>query len=257
VFDPICVRGSQDGRRPAGQSLVEGVAGGPEPGAQLTTLLGIDPAMVGFTALCVYTFDRRSGRRWVIDVKVMKGPTPTQLREMIERLVDQYRPMEVVVEANGFQTYLAKDPLVTKMLASRGVVMRPHYTHSRNKLDPVYGVGSMAPLFGSLALVEHQKQHQKDNLISLPGSNSPGMKVLIDQLVSWDPDVATRKLTQDAVMAMWVAETRARELIVGEKGRQSFQPKSGFLSANDQAKRFTVRLSDAAEYARTTRSTFL
>ncbi len=257
VFDPICVRGSQDGRRSAGQFPQPGVAGGMNEGAQLTTLIGVDPAMVGVSALCVYSFDRRSGQRWVIDVKALKGPTPTQLREMIERLVDQFRPIEVVVEANAFQSYLTKDPLVTRMLASRGVVMRPHYTHSKNKLDPTYGVGSLAPLFGSLSLVEHQRQHQGDNLLSLPASTSPGMKVLIDELVQWDPGTAVRHLRQDTVMSLWIAETRARELIVGERGRQSFQPRSGFLSANDQSKRFTVRLSDAAEFARSSNDVYL
>jgi hypothetical protein len=46
-------------------------------------------------------------------------------------------------------------------------------------------------------------------------------------------------------------------LMVPEGGRRGFQPRSGFLSANDQAKRFTVRLSDAAEYARSSQDVYM
>jgi hypothetical protein len=81
--------------------------------------------------------------------------------------------------------------------------------------------------------------------------------MFLDELISWDPTLAVRKRQQDTVMAWWVAETRARELMVPEGGRRGFQPRSGFLSANDQAKRFTVRLSDAAEYARSSQDVYM
>jgi hypothetical protein len=257
VFSPTCVKGAQDGRRSAGMMPVPGVTGGCEPGARLVTIIGVDPAVVGNSAFCVYTLDPRTGQRWVIDMKVLKGPTPTQIREMLERLVDQFKASEVIVEANAFQRYMVQDPTVKKMLASRGVVMKPHYTHSHNKQDPEYGVASMSPLLGTEAIIEHRPTHQKDNLVSFPGATSPGMKMFLDELISWDPTLAVRKRQQDTVMAWWVAETRARELMVPEGGRRGFQPRSGFLSANDQAKRFTVRLSDAAEYARSSQDVYM
>lgn len=247
VFDPVCVLGSQDGRRSAGMALTPGVAGGPDAGALLSTVIGVDPAVSGYSAFCVYTFDRRSGRRWVIEVKVGRAMTPAQMRQTLEGLADTYKPIEIVIEANAFQSYMIKDQLLVQSMASRGVVIKPHYTHSRNKMDPTAGVASLAPLFGSTSMLEHQKQHNKDNLISLPAKTSTGIKVLVEELIAWDPELETRKRKQDCLMALWVAETRARDLIVGDNGRRPFQPKSGFLSERDQAKRFTVRLSDLAQ----------
>jgi hypothetical protein len=250
TFDPVCVRGSIDGRRGAGQPLIPGTPEGPEPGAMLTTLIGVDPAVVGNTAMCVYTFDRRSGRRWVMDVRVLPGPTPRQIREELERLVDKYRPMEVVVEANAFQLYLVRDEQVNRFLANRGVPMRPHYTYG-NKVDPVYGVASMAPLFGTVAreAARNNVKHQRDNLISLPNQSVPGVKILVDELVSWNPETPTRHLRQDAVMSLWISETRARELI-STANRRAHANRNPFLSERDLGRRFTVRLSEAAEYAR-------
>jgi hypothetical protein len=169
------------------------------------------------------------------------------MRQTLEGLADTYKPIEIVIEANAFQSYMIKDQLLVQSMASRGVVIKPHYTHSRNKMDPTAGVASLAPLFGSTSMLEHQKQHNKDNLISLPAKTSTGIKVLVEELIAWDPELETRKRKQDCLMALWVAETRARDLIVGDNGRRPFQPKSGFLSERDQAKRFTVRLSDLAQ----------
>ncbi len=248
VFDQSCVRGSIDGRRGAGQPLVTGVAGGPDSLGNVSTIIGVDPAVVGNTAMCVYSFDRRSGQRWVMDMKVIQGPTPKQIREMLEGLVDKYRPMEVVVEANAFQLYLVKDEGINRFLANRGIPMKPHYTYG-NKLDPVYGVASMAPLFGTTAVEGVHVRHQKDNLLSLPNQSVPGVKILVDELVSWNPDTPTRHLRQDAVMALWVAETRARDLIRSSE-RRSHARANGFLSDRDLSRRYTVRLSEAAAFAR-------
>lgn len=255
TFDPWCVKGSIDGLRGSGV-LVPGVTGHPEPGAQVFTIVGIDPAVVGNTAACVYAFDRRSARRWIVDMRVITGPSPRQIRELIESLVEKYHPQEVVVEANAFQLYLVQDENINRFLASRGIPMKPHYTY-RNKLDPLYGVASMAPLFGTTTRDQHRVVHQKDNLVSLPNQSTPGIKKLVDELVAWNPTTPTRHLQQDAVMAMWVAETRARELI-NVTSRQSFALKNSFLSERDKARRFTVDLSDAAMVAgRDPRSVYL
>lgn len=248
IFDAVCVRGSIEmGRQPG--PLMPGVSAGVPAGARPYVMLSIDPAMVGNTAFVVYAVDRGTGQRWVLDVKVITGPTPKQMREQIEDLVTRYSPSEVIVEANAYQLALVQDENINRFLASRGVVMKPHYTHSGNKKDEKYGVASMSVLFGTTTNAGGGSKvtHQGDNLLSLPATNhGPGIKKLIDELLVWSPEWKSGKgPQQDCIMAMWFAETRAREIVNTSK-RTAFQQGNRFLSERDKARRYTVNLSDLA-----------
>lgn len=244
TFDPVCVRGSVDGMRGAGQPLVVGTAGGPEPNWQPYTIIGVDPAIKGVAAFCVYTVDRASGRRWVMDMKGMKAPRPDQIRDQIIALAEKYHPQEVRVEANAYQLAIVQDATLSRWLASRGIPLKPHLTYA-NKTDELYGVAAMSSLFGSARTEGHRRLHNKDNLISLPNTSVPGIKVLIDELVAWSPTTPVRNLRQDHLMALWICETRALEL-VRTAGRKPFAQPSKFLSRQRKNSRMIVNLSDLA-----------
>ena len=246
IFDPVCVRGAVNGMRKPGP-LIAGAAGHPENPDYFYRVIGIDPAMSGDTAAVALAVDRRSGRRYVMDVNVMTAPTPQAIRELIESWSDRYKPHTVVVESNAFQLFLTKDEAIRAGLASRGIAYRPHYTGS-NKQDPEFGVASLAPLFGTKVRREGQEamKHAGDNLIELPDSSrSDGVKKLIDQLVTWQPGVRGSKLKMDAVMALWFAELVARETLFSVEASQNFVV-SEFTAASDSESRYVIDLDQLA-----------
>lgn len=243
IFQPECIRGSIDGYRGAGQ-LQPGVPGHPDSNAQLFTVIGVDPAVKGNTAVCVYTLDRKSGRRWVLDMRVMTSATPKIMKDSIKDCVEKYRPEEVIIEANAFQLALVQDEELTEWMAARGIPMRPHYTYA-NKKDETYGVAAMSSLFGSS--VRNSRGiavHQKDNIISLPNQSSAGIKKLVDELIAWNPEKTAKAGTTDCLMALWFCELRAKELMFKQNRASHYGGANKFLSERDKARRFTVRLDD-------------
>lgn len=245
IFDTVAVNGSVNGMRKAGP-LDASMSGHPAHPESMYRICGIDPAIAGNTALTAYAVDRRSGERWVMDVAVMAGPTPDQIREEMKRMVDVYKPHEFVVETNGFQGFLAYDTELNQYMASRGVVMKPHRTGD-NKQDPDFGVASMAPLFGSVSVsTQNRRVHNGNNLIHLPSTQSHGVKMLVEELVSWSPHVKTKNRRQDAVMSLWFCELRAREVIQTGSNRRNFGSNNPFLSDRDRDRRLVVNLDEVA-----------
>ena len=247
TFDPVCVKGSMDARRNVGP-LVAGAHDAPKNMASVYVMCGVDPAVKGNTGFCVYAVDRLSGRRWVLDAYYLTAPTPKQIRERIEEITVKFSPHEFIVEANAYQLALVQDELINEFLASRGVLMKPHYTHSHNKKDLEYGVASMSGLFGTTEInsVNKAAVHAGDNLLSLPQGHTPGIKKLVDELVSWSAEVPTRYRQQDLVMSMWFCELRARELVTSSKRKQFYGGTSAFLSQRDRDRRYVVNLDDIA-----------
>jgi hypothetical protein len=178
----------------------------------------------------------------------MDAPTPLRIRQLIYNWTELYNPSEWVIESNAFQLFLTQDTEVTKFLATRGVPLKPHHTGT-NKADALFGVASLQPLFGgeiSKGLNQGYK-HDGQNLIELPDMKvGEGVKTLVEQLVTWDPTVKTKHLTQDAVMALWFAELAARKIL--ERGRQgdSFFGSNSFTSVRDSNNRMVIPLDDLA-----------
>ena len=239
IFDPICVHGSVNGGRKAGPLNPE-LLHHPKSTDSMYTICSMDPAIAGNTAAVAYSVDRVTGKRYILDVKVMTGPTPAQIRDLIRQMTDLYKPKEWVIETNAFQGFLVYDEEINTEMASRGIVVKPHHTGS-NKKDPEFGVASMSGLFGTVVTDQTIKKHKGDNLIELPSSQNYGVKVLVEELVSWNPDVPTRKRRQDTVMALWFAELRAREVIQRASGRAQFQ-RNSYRSDGDKARQMTVDL---------------
>lgn len=249
VFDPVCVRGSVNGLRKPGM-LVEGAAGHPPNCTNFYRVIGIDPAMSGDTAAVAYAVDRRTQRRYVMDVNIITAPTPAAIRNLIKDWVGAYQPHTVIVESNAFQLFLTQDEEIRNFLSSRGVAYRPHYT-GNNKTDPEFGVASLAPLFGTKTFREGQvtTKHAGDNLIELPDiRNSEHIKKLIEQLITWVPGKRGKQLKMDAVMALWFCEIVGRETL--QRGpNTSYFIKNEFTPENSAKSRYVINLDDLAAAA--------
>ena len=236
IFDPVCVRGSIDGMRKSGP-LNAGYPGHPKDTNGFTVICGLDPAMVGDTAVVAYAVNRNDHKRYILDTHKITRPTPAQIRQLIFDWTEAYHPSEWVVEKNAFQAFLTQDEGIRQHLASRGVQLKEHHT-GNNKWDAGFGVASMATLFGTKQQADGK--HHRDNLIHLPSDQTENVKSLIEQLITWSP---TTKGKTDMVMALWFCEIRAREMLnYGQYAKNHM--KNPFLSRSEMGKRTVVNIDE-------------
>lgn len=219
VFKAALVARAVNGQRMAGP-LKAGAVGHPEQGGLGHYLIGsMDPAMVGNTAAIVYSVDRATGKRYVLDIHDQPAMTPAAIKDLIKKWTEKYHLNEWRIEKNAFQQYLTQDADLRDWLAGRGCVLKEHHTGT-GKWDAEFGVASVAPLFGSMD--ENTGRTITDPLIELPATKRhEAAKRLVEQLVSWTPEAARKQRgpKTDIVMALWFAEIRAREVISGGKQR--------------------------------------
>jgi hypothetical protein len=235
IFDPVCVRGSIDGMRKAGR-LVPGHPGHPRDLSGFSVICGLDPAMVGDTAVVCYAIDRVSHKRYIVDAIKITRPTPAAIRQLIFDWTGLYQPSEWIVEKNAFQSFLTQDEGIRQNLASRGVLLREHHTGT-NKWDSGFGVASMSTLFGTK---QFDGKHHRDNLIHLPSDQTENVKALIEQLITWSP---TTKGKTDMVMALWFCEIRAREML-NQGMHKTHHMKNPFLSRSEIGKRTVINIDE-------------
>jgi len=227
IFPADKVMASVDGMRAAGL-MQRGLRGHRDYGMDgLHVIGGFDPAITGYAAAVVLGVDRRTGVRWVLDVWTEANQKPHGMTAKLKELTLKYNVREWVVEKNMHQ--LIHDQDLRNFLGNRGCVMKEHYT-GNNKNDLDFGVASMAMLFdGAL---------KDEGLIRIPQrSQNEGVKAFLEQLITWFPQSKAR---QDTVMALWFAETRARELANGEAS--VFHMSNPYLTERDKQKQMTVDL---------------
>lgn len=234
VFPAKDVQGCVDGVRYPGalhRSTEGGTVGTMDKGSEWYIIAGLDPATIsGHTACTVYAFNRRTQKRRVVDVS-NKRMTPDALINLMKDFTIRYEVDEWRVEKNGFQAFLTQSREITQFMASRGVLLREHSTYG-NKHDPGFGVAAMAMLF--------RGWQDGNNLIELPRKEGEGIKALIEQLIVWAPDAPKTQKT-DAVMSLWFAEIRAKEL-VQQQGEVFYTEDSRWLSAADKEQRVVVSI---------------
>jgi hypothetical protein len=236
IFNPTIVNACVNRMRKPGP-LRMGAPGHPRDG-QWVTLIGMDPAMAGKTALVVYAIDRQSGKRLVLDAYNMSDPTPGKIRAIIEDWINTYRPVELRIEINAHQKMYEVDEEFRQYLANKGVRFSSHFT-GKNKWDTDFGVAAMQGLFGTMT----SNKHNRDNLIELPDPQyHEGIKALINQLITWKP--GTRNPT-DVVMALWFCEIKAKEMIQ-HSGNQIWHATSRFVTQRQMAQQAVVNLDDLA-----------
>ena len=223
VFIPSDIKACQSSR-PTGFSIPERESGT----KGLYIVAGLDPAAVGHTAAVVMGVDQRSAIRYVLDVHNKAAMSPDEMRELIKSWTEKYNIKEWRIERNAFQRFLTLDTEINSWLAARGVILTEHLT-GNNKNDVEFGVMAMASLF-------------HNRLISLPNSQSEGVKALIEQLVTWQPDAPKANKT-DTVMALWFAELRAIEVVSKLNTNRTFG-NSQFITRGERRGRQTVDINE-------------
>jgi hypothetical protein len=118
---------------------------------------------------------------------------------------DMGRPLtHWIIEANAAQKFILQYDHFKRWAAMRGVELVPHYTHSRNKGDPKYGVQMLGPLWrvGRIRLPGKQRTEAR-----------PHSLLLVNEVTRWNPD-GTGSRTDDCVMAQWFLEHNLEKLYV-------------------------------------------
>ena len=229
IFPADKVAASIDGMRAAG--LMSPGAPGHRPHGMdgLYVVGGFDPAITGHAAAVVLGVDRMSGMRYVLDVWTAPNQKPDDLFDKLKQWTVKYHMHEWVIEKNAMNLMVTQNRDLRNFLGSRGTVLKEHFT-GNNKNDADFGVASMSMLFDGAK--------EDRGLIRLPSrSQNEGVKALVEQLTTWFPQT---KAKQDTVMALWFAETRARELV--NDIETVFHVHNEFQSERDKRKQTTVDL---------------
>jgi hypothetical protein len=178
-------------------------------------IAGVDPALGGVAAFVVCGYD--SLRLHVLDVLGISGlSTYDQLFAQIEQWSQRYNPESWSIETESFQKGLVNDKRVLDLAERYGFSPIPHITHGR-KFDAVIGVASMAGAFarGEIRLPygdEHARQ-ETDKLLT--------------ELRNWRPDVPTKMLKQDRVMALWFTYVRWTQIRANIMASQDMWKRAG------------------------------
>lgn len=206
-------------------------------------IASLDPATSGAAAFVVGALDRRTGRRWIYDVWNVKHPTPQALKDRIYAISGEYGVHEWRVEKTGLLTMFTQDHELRQWLAARGIRFKEHYT-GRNKHDVEFGVGGMAPLFGTYTQLENgDHQMVSEPLVELPRWEGD-IKILVDQLMLWHPEIDPKKTAIDTVMALWFFNVGCAELLKAGDPTVRRRQFSRMTSPRDRARAGVVNLSD-------------
>ena len=107
-----------------------------------------------------------------------------------------------IIEANAAQKFILQYDHFRRWAALRNVQLVPHYTHSKNKGDPKYGVQMLAPLW-------------RVGRVRLPGKQNtearPHSMLLVNEVTRWNAE-GTGARTDDCVMAQWFLEHNLEKL---------------------------------------------
>lgn len=229
VFSSEAIRRCVNGMRKMGAPMRKGQQNVRPQGMEgLHIIASHDPAMSGDGAFVVIGFDRVDNMRYLLEARVKTAPTPAWVTDTIHELTEKWSVNEWVIEKNGYQASIVKDLDLLSFLGARGVTLHPHFTGT-NKVDPDWGVASMAGLFDN-------------SLIELPSSNNAeAIKQLIEQLITWRPSKPgdPYRGKTDLVMALWFAELRARALIQVKSALRAHVPNK-FLSRSARFNQYVV-----------------
>lgn len=234
IFNPKSIRACVNGNRTVGVMREDNQYHRKNGMKGLFVIASMDPAMAGETATLIYAIDLQSQMRYILDANRMPNPSPQQIKNLIRAWTEKYSPNCWIIEKNAFQLYLTRDEEIRSYLATKGISMLEHYT-GQNKLDPDFGVASLAPLFD-------------EQMVELPSShNSEGVKALIEQLITWQPGVKGKDLKMDLPMAMWFAELKARLLIEQHTMKSTSHFRSRYTPRYRTKRQMTLFLDELAE----------
>lgn len=153
-------------------------------------VMSLDPALGGGCATVVAHLGEKLT---VLDARTDEGLNRNeQIFDILETHALAYHPAMCIMETDSQQKGIANDERMQQMADRHRFTIRPHLTRGQ-KMDPIFGVASMDQSFKNGEVrIPYGDQYSQDR-----------MAALVHQLRSWRPDVATKHLTQDLVMALW------------------------------------------------------
>ncbi len=159
------------------------------------TLLSIDPGLdPGATAIVALQYG--SDYIDVIDAeKHTDFSQQEQILDLIESYAIRYNPQHVIIETVAFQRALERDDRLQALGRKYGFLTHPHNTN-KNKADPVMGVAAMASSF----IREEITFPYEGGVGSISAAR---MDPVLAELLAWRPNIPTKLLVQDFVMALW------------------------------------------------------
>lgn len=129
----------------------------------------------------------------ILEARADRGLSKTEEQlAIIDSIARQFHPNVVIIECDAQQKGLANDDRLAILAQRHGFRVQPHLTRMV-KMDVIFGVASMDQSFAK-------------GDIRIPwGDDRTRVKMepLVKQLREWRPDIPTKRLTQDLVMAMW------------------------------------------------------
>jgi len=111
---------------------------------------------------------------------------------IIDEVARRFKPNVVIIESDAQQKGLANDDRLERLSHIHGFRIHQHITRMV-KMDIIFGVASMDQSFAK-------------GEIRIPwGDDATRVKMepFVKQLREWRPDIPTKRLRQDLVMAMW------------------------------------------------------
>jgi hypothetical protein len=209
----------------------------------------VDPAAAGCTAMIVGGVDKHTEKRYILDGFNNRNTSAQLLKDTIKRFTLQYGIDEWIIETNAFQRYLTQDKELVDFLRAHSCRLTPHHTGSQ-KLDPDFGVMSMAPLFDSCGTPPKNggmgKWHQTPEtaLIELPSPRQNAwVAELINQLVVWQPSGMKQLQKTDLVMALWFFHIGANK-ILGKGRKKVTHLHNPFAARGRLNERTTINLAE-------------
>ncbi len=175
--------------------------GAPPPNS-VGTIASLDPSLSAHAAFTFCGYD--ADHLYVIDVwDRMRLNTNQNLHAEIRAGTRKYRPDWWVIENNTLQKGYLTDDVFLKLRDEYGFQAVGHHTGS-NKTSLDLAQLSVPTMIDAIVRGE----------IRFPSvtENDTDFAMLFDQLIAWRPDIPTRRLTQDLVMALWFAYLRWRQL---------------------------------------------
>jgi hypothetical protein len=167
--------------------------------AGVANMAGEDPSLANHAAFAYCGYD--ADHLYVLDMVDLFKPTTNQnLFAEIDRGTIKYRPEWWVIEDNTLQSGYLTDDAFINLQKKWGFNAIGHYTGG-TKADDKLGVPAMMS-----AIV------RGEIVFPMIGDDHVGFARLFDQLKAWRPDVPSKRLVQDEVMALWFCYLLWRKL---------------------------------------------
>lgn len=164
-----------------------------KPATATGVVVGVDPAISGGCAVIACAYNQQ--RLVVLDLAYHFDLGSNEaIINAANLMATTYQAKTVVIEQNAMQKGIVRDERFDQLASYGNYRIQSHQTGIL-KTDPVWGVPAMADSMrrGELVLAWGPLYCQER------------LQPLVDQLTRWRPDIPTKNLRQDCVMALWFA----------------------------------------------------